>query len=269
MRNLSIIFLLFIFFLINGCSEPTSSNDYNNQLVIYGFLVAGNTIDSIYVQHVLPLEAKYSPEAAAILNAVVIVEGNGFRDTLHHDPTLPGRYYSTKSANVIQPKATYTLRVEAPNFPAATATTTVPDTFHILNKPIFTETLRFGDRNKIISVAWTESKLHVDYIIGSRSLDSNAQTTRENRQNQDRAPNKTNFTFNLLDLTTTQVPWQFFNYYGTNEIFVSAIDKNYFDYVSQSVVGGTDIKNIKFNLNNAIGVFGSVAKDSYRVVIIK
>jgi hypothetical protein len=70
-------------------------------------------------------------------------------------------------------------------------------------------------------------------------------------------------------MNACDISWLYFNYYGKTMITIVATDQNYFDYLKQMAAaqGASDLKEMRFNLNGAIGVFGSetVAKNAIEV----
>jgi hypothetical protein len=262
------IFILLIIALA-GCKEPTSPNEYRDELIVCGFLITGQLIDSITVQRTARIDEFYSLEAVAISNALVIVSGNGIADTLRHDPAMPGRYYSMNTNNRIEPAKTYTLTVAAPGYPTTTGSTTVPDFIQITNRADIPRQLIYLDGS--LRLEWSANNHYADYLFSVTSLDSPAVEIDRFNPPADttKPPEKTTFQFGLYGMDHSVIPWFAFNYYGRNSIAISAIDNNYYDYIRQVIFEGTDIRDIRFNLQGGIGVFGSAAVDTIHVVVEK
>jgi hypothetical protein len=260
---------LLIPLLLAGCKEPTSPNEYRNELVVYGFLITGRTIDTITVRRTARIDEFYTPEAVAISNALVVVSGNGTSDTLHHDPAAPGRYHSVNLRNRIEPAKTYTLTVIAPGHPTITGSTTVPDFIQLTNRADIPRQMKYLDGS--IRLEWNTNNHYADYLFSVTSLDSPAVKIDRINPHADttKLPEKTTFQFGLYGMDHTVVPWFSFNYYGRNSIAISAIDSNYYDFIRQTIVEGTDIREIRFNLQGGIGVFGSAATDSIVIALVQ
>lgn len=261
---------------INGCSEPTYPSEYSNQIVVQGYLMANQPIDSIIIRRTARLEEYVSESSLAINGATVVITGNGVVDTLNAMPGNPGLYTSTRiPQNIIKPKQTYTLFVRTPDDRTVTATTTVPDTFHIIGKEAFPRVLRYrkgpdDNPTKLYSIDWTSSNTFSDYITSVTSLDSLAGQIPQdfgNNDNNERKPERTSYGFNYIDITHAEIPWFTFNYYGQHMLAILAIDKNYYDFIRQRNGGGTDIKEIRYNVTGGLGVFGSAAMDSLIVTL--
>lgn len=261
---------------INGCSEPTYPSEYSNQIVVQGYLMANQPIDSIIVRRTARLEEYVSESNLAINGATVVITGNGITDTLKAMPGNIGFYTSMRNPqNIIKPKQTYTLLVRTPDDRTVTATTTVPDTFHIIGKKAFPRVLHYrkgpnDDPTKLYTIDWTSSNTFSDYITSVTSLDSIAdQIPRDfgNNENNERKPERTSYGFNYIDITHAEIPWFTFNYYGKHMLAILAIDKNYYDFIRQRSGGGTDIAEIRYNVTGGLGVFGSAAMDSLIVTL--
>jgi hypothetical protein len=270
------IFLLAILYLLvlGGCKEPTSPNEYRNELVVCGFLIANENVPDITVRRTARIDEFYTPEAVAITNALVIVAGNGLVDTLEHSRGIPGTYYSTHSTIgpgrwAIKPATSYTLTVIAPGYPVVTGTTTVPDAIELTNRADIPRQLTYLDGS--LRLEWNANNHYADFLFSVTSLDSPAVKIDRNNPHADttRLPGRTKFQFGLYGMDHTIVPWFTFNYYGRNSIAISAIDSNYYDFIRQTIVEGTDIRDIRFSLQGGVGVFGSAAIDSIEITLVK
>jgi hypothetical protein len=272
--NIFIIISVFIFF--TGCEESTQSSDYSDQLVVSAFLMAEQPMDSVFISHTGTLFEYYSPGKYAITNAVVKITmvdsvhpSASHTVTLLHDGNHPGRYYSSEK---VLPLRTYLLSVEAPGYPVVTGKTSVPDTFSIINRSEFPDTISFNPAAPAHTLFWNASNNYVDYIGAIASMDTAAQDIPSDfRRADDPKPDKTAlFIFNSPHTTSVSIIWLAFNYYGRNYITMKAVDYNYYDYLRQYIVsGGTELRQMRYNISNGIGVFGScaVAHNSFVIYI--
>jgi hypothetical protein len=268
-------YIVFISLLIlmgfSGCSEPTYPSSYSDQIVVQGYLVANQAIDSIIVRRTARLEEYVSGSNLAIIGATVVISGNGIIDTLIGMPANAGYYTSVRvPRNIIKPKETYALFVQTPDGRTVTSVTTIPDTFHIIGKETFPRTLHY--RQGIYAIDWTSSNTYSDYITAVTSVDTSIidpiPSDFGNREDNTNKPDRTSYGFNYIDKTHTEIPWFTFNYYGETALTIEAIDKNYYDFIRQVNVGGTDIREVKYNVNGGLGVFGSAAMDSLHVLLL-
>ncbi len=259
--------VLAILAIVSGCKEPTSPNEYDNRLVVSGFLIEGEMIDTVMVQRTARIDEFFSSDAVAIPNARVVVSGNGIVDTLRYDPSSPGRYYSVNASNVIRPLTTYALRIEAPGYPVVSGSTTVPDPIRILNRDLIPVALQYNSAP--IGVQWSRCSQYADYVGSVTSRDTLAPKIRRRVTDVDTTepPDRTSFMFGFYDMTSTEIPWFAFNYYGSQRIAISAIDSNYSACLGQATVGGIDVKDMRYALKGGLGVFGSASRDTITIMV--
>ncbi|MGE5315126.1 MAG: DUF4249 family protein [Acidobacteriota bacterium] len=257
--------------VLAGCASPTDDDAFSDQLVVNAYLFGGEPIDSVYIQHTWKVTEAYTAEKAAVTNAVVIITGNNIVDTLAADPARPGRYASKERNRRVQPGAAYSLLVRVPGYGDVTGTTMVPDTFSVLNAASFPKTASYAPSTNPFRIEWSRSGQYADYMLVVRSADQTTAMIPASFHNEDNKPERTSVGFFLKDVNACEISWLYFNYYGPTEITMAATDRNYFEFLKQFVTAqqSSDLKEIRFNLNGAIGVFGSetIAKNRIALTI--
>jgi hypothetical protein len=271
-RNIAIFSIVLL--IVCGCEESTQPPEYSNQLVVSAFLIAEQPIDSVFITRTGKLLDYYSPSTCAITDAVVkitLVDSTNpsanITYTLTHDINHPGRYYSSA---VVLPLRTYLLSVDAPGYSIVTGKTSVPDTFSIVNRNAFPDTITFDPAAPVYKLFWNPSKNYTDYVGSVASMDSTANDIPSDfRSADDPKPEKTAlFFFNEPNNTSVSIVWLAFNYYGRNYISIEAVDYNYYDYLRQYFVsGGTELRQIRYHISSGIGIFGSCARAHNSFVI--
>jgi len=266
-----IVFAVFIISMgMSGCSEPTYPTDYSNQVVVQGYLTANQPIDSIIVRRTARIDEYVLGSALSIQEAIVVVTGNGISDTLKEMRGFHGYYTSVRNPkNIIKPRQTYDLFVQVPDGRTVTASTTVPDTFHIIGKESFPPIFHY--QKGLFTIDWTSSNTYSDYITSVTSVDlSILDPIPSDFGNNDNGnkPSRTSYGFNYIDKTHTEIPWFAFHYYGETALIVKAIDKNYYDFIRQLEGGGTDLREMKYNVQGGLGVFGSASVDSLHILLL-
>jgi hypothetical protein len=266
-RKFNVFLFLFSAVFFTGCDQSTQPNEYSNQLVVSAFLTAEQPIDSVFVTRTGNLLEYYSPQNSAITNAIVkitlvdtINPTANVTYTLAHDNNHPGRYYSS---SVVMPLRIYLLSVEAPGYPLITGKTTVPDTFSIVNRIDFPDTVAYDPVMPSYTLNWTSSRNYSDYVGSVASIDLSADDIPSDfRSADDPKPDKTSvFNFNSPNINSASIIWLAVNYYGRNLVTIEAVDYNYYDYLRQYVVsGGTELRQIRYNISGGLGVFGSSAR---------
>jgi hypothetical protein len=265
-----LIFFTVILSLFFGCEDTSTAIDYKKIAVVNATLTAGETIDTLHLNWSGRVDTYYDPADYAIPNATVIVRGVDidFYDSLIYDASNPGRYYSNHPANLITPTKTYTVDISIPGWNHVSASTTVPDTFSITGSSLHNgDTVWYNPLAEVNNFYWTASKFQNTYFPTITYLDSNAalipksyygDTTSSDFQ----YPPKIAIRVGLpSDQTNSDLPWVFLSYYGNIRFDVYAIDFNISDYTNQIVPAqGGELKDIRYNVNGGIGVFGSRAR---------
>jgi hypothetical protein len=184
------------------------------------------------------------------------------------NPAKRGVYASRHKDQLVRPGASYSLSVLVPGYAAVSGTTTVPDTFSVTNSSLFPAATEYRPTSVPFSIAWSDSRAFSDYLVVVRSLDlTKGQIPKS--FTSDQAPDRTEIGFFLMDAHSSEISWLYFNYYGKTEITVVAVDKNYFDYMKQAMAGqgASDIREIRYNLTGALGVFGAETVAKNRIIM--
>ena len=128
-------------------------------------------------------------------------------------------------------------------------------------------------KNGLLQLKWTRSKNYLDYIISIKSLDTTDAFLIPKDFNRPNSAEVKNLSQQILFLIFSEKRIQYsvvlFNYYGRQVVSILAVDENYKNYLMQLNSGGTDLKEISYKLNGAIGVFGSAAIDTFSVNLLK
>jgi hypothetical protein len=270
------IFIITALFLAS-CSETIAPTAYKKEIVVNALLYSGRSVDTVKLQWTGEVTQFYNPSAKAVSGAIVKIIGVGFPfvDSLVYDPLNPGRYYSANPSKIIEPTRTYQLFVRTPDGIEITGMTTVPDTFSITLSTIRNgDTVRYDPFAPLNVIKWSDSRFHGTYLPTIESLDSNASLIpkffeRDTINNP--KPQKIGYRAGLpKEQTSTELPWIFLTYFGTNSFNVYAIDENYSDFLNQLIPAqGGELREIRYRLNGGIGVFGSatVAAGGIRIYL--
>jgi hypothetical protein len=130
-RNTSRVVVLALLALaaLAGCGKNPASPSYEAKTALFGYLYVGEAVsadNALLLTRTMPVDQYYDPAAAAVRNAVVLLQAQDAPapDTLRM--VAPGRY--ANAAVVIAPHTTYHLTVHA-GTETITATTTTPSAF--------------------------------------------------------------------------------------------------------------------------------------------
>ncbi len=255
--------VLILFFA--GCEESDSSFTYEKKVVVTGLIEGGRSVDSIRLVYTGDPAKFYDPNDYAIPDAEVIITGKdiAFVDTLKHDPSKPGRYYSADTSNIIKPTHSYRLTVRTTDGKFLSAETTVPDTFHMTYSSLTDRTvIRYDPLAPVNKFEWSASRLHGTYLPTISSLDSGAARIPRsffNDTTSNPPPDKIGYRVGLpKEQTSTELPWIVLGYYGTTRFDVFAVDENYNNFLNQFVAAqGGELREIRYNVQGGLGFFGA------------
>ncbi len=285
-KSISIIILLFVFFV--SCDDTPSGPEYQEEIVIHGFLWANKNVDkdhSIMVNYTSLINDPYNINNSAIDDAVVLLKNHssGEEVELKAVPDRPGFYYHEDV--LILPKTAYTLKVEAGE-KTASATTTVPPDLELITdlkkdkvnyvyrenlgveKPV---ELKCENEEQIIYVDMfcNETWQNAEFIDNFGPHDK-PQESDQYDQGKNSQPRHIEAFMRLKDLKTEFYPGEYIVFwyhsmivfYGSNTMQILAIDENYHNFLhkehpelSGGVVGG-------------IGVFGSVCGEDFEFMVM-
>ncbi len=262
--------------LLASCS-PVTETTFSPQIVVQGYLYANEALDSIVVRQTIPIASSTGNDRVSNANVTITI-GDSVYQLHENSHSVPGRYISNDSI-VIQPGATYTLRVEALG-QVATASTTVPQAILLdsvkLNNQMLSltavdsvtyPTLVDSLQNPGIHLWWSASPGSAGYGIEALSLDTNADTILDAVSSAlgDSAA-MGQYRFFILS-TNEQVVWPQFTRYGLNVVRALALDKNYEDFILALNLSGSQFNNSTLDVTGGLGVFGSAARASKKVYL--
>jgi hypothetical protein len=257
--------MLISFLFLAGCEESDSSFAYEKRIVVTGLIEAGRSVDSIRLVYTGDPAKFYDPIEYAIRDAKVVIIGKdvSYVDTLKHDPTRPGRYYTTDTTKIIFPTKSYRLSVTTSDGRSLSAETTVPDTFRLTFSTLTDRSvIRYDPLAPVNKFEWTESKLVGTYLPTISSMDVNAARIPRsffNDTTSNPPPDKIGYRVGLpKDQTSTELPWIVLSYFGTTRFDVFAVDENYNSFLNQFVTGqGGELREIRYNVQGGLGFFGA------------
>ncbi len=265
---------LTIFASCTSVNEPP----FSPQIVIQGYLYANEPLDSIVIRKTIPITGRSADDR--ISNAIVTLSTGDSVYMLHNDSSfLPGGRYVSDHPIVIQPGATYTLRVEA-LAQVATASTTVPLPIHLDSVKLDGQVLSLTEVDTIaypkfvdslaspgIHLWWSPSPGSAGYGIEAISLDTSADTILDavsSAVGDSGAMGRYHF---FILSTNEQVVWPQFTRYGLNAVRALALDKNYEDYVLGFYLSGSQFNNSTLDVQGGLGIFASAARASKLVYL--
>lgn len=293
-RTLLLFFVLSV--LLAGC-DLYKQDDYQQYYVVESYLVANAGLPRVRLSVTEPIRQKYNFQEAAVSNARVEIRklnpDSSVAQTYPYRQTGAG-IYNAAFPITVQPEQLYQLHIITPDDHEITSTTYVPGDFKTVNRQQLQKKYTYQSSDQIeirttTSNYITDRQTYYIFTINSIKPDSSKLTPfyRDLVFNQDSdiqdyyinssgIINQDNYDLNQDGTITLSVPWLAIAFYDTNDVVANAIDDNMYDFLrSQSVqTGGStlspgEIQNIRYNINGGIGIFGSMASDTNRVIITR
>ncbi|MCH8567479.1 MAG: DUF4249 domain-containing protein [Balneolales bacterium] len=291
-NTLALTLFSFIFLLTSGC-DPYRQDSYEEQLVIYGMLTAGEPFSPIRLTRTVPFSEAYSEEAAALRNMHVRViemdEDGEFIRTIQYQESErdPGVYFPRSRSSIVQGRFRY--RAEVRQVEAAelllSAQTIVPGSFELVETNGSTFIYQGPEQYEATYTTSFYPGRQNYFIISTRALnpelgmtpfyDSIAEEPDEFITVSSPIINEQNYELNPDGTITLRLPWISVSHFGISAISVFAIDTNWYDYqrslgvqLGGSTVSPGQIENLLWNVEGGIGVFGSRAGVRSEVTIL-
>jgi hypothetical protein len=262
-------------FLISTECEDTTLYQFQKKLVVNAQLVAGQPLDTVYVTWSAQITERYDTFQQRVQNAEVKL--NGIR--LEEVSYIPGAYiYPDRYAKVVSGK-TYRLEVWK-DTEQVFSETTVPPPFHFSSTDVSPgDTVKYVAGTSWISpqfflLEWTGYKFSKIFRISSLALNPtdtnfiNDERTEANifkGQKEDRE----NPTIWWVAESYARINWMYFNWIGSHQIVIAAMDENYYKYRSGLLFGEQSGQNFNTVVQNGYGLFASSANDTINIFIVK
>lgn len=279
---------------VSGC-DPYSQDDYEQKYVVQAYLVANEPLPQVRLSTTSPIDATYRFEDVAVSGASVEIwlldEQGGREETYVYDMTAPGVYSPRASAVDVKPLRTYELHAQVGSDPEITAKTLVPDQFDVLGTSEPSVKYQGSEQFQVDITRSNYPGRQNIYVFSITTLDpENAELTpfyadlfddEEDREelyvNQSGIVFEGNYDIDpVRNSLQIKLPWIALAFYGPNRITANVIDDALYDFLRTRDVqlGGStlspgEINNVLSNVNNGIGIFGSFARSSVDIVVVK
>lgn len=305
-RRLGTTVLAAALLTLTACDTTTPST-HEDELVVEAYLVAEEPLPPIWLTRSLDIDADWSNSQVAVNEASVRLEllaaDGSVEETFGYQRTFgaPGKYVPTADHDVL-PERRYRLAAEAPGLPAISSETQVPEAFDLLEVShssieyldpeqfsfLVTQS-RFEDRQSIFVFTIAHDEPDVDTLVPAYYELLFSQEERESGEeltfsDEDylevqrfTSPpiNEANYDILADGTLRVRLPWFAVIFYGENEITMSVLDDNLYDFQRYQQVqqnGGLlspgEIPNVLDPIEGGAGIFGSMARVSSTVNIV-
>lgn len=285
--------------VLAGC-DTTGPAEFEPEVVVEGYLRADGRLPSIRVSRTIEVDETYSSQETGISDARVSIyllnEAGGREQTIEYTSSdrNPGLYtpvFSPGGPSVVQPLRRYELQVEVPDVSQPIrATTFVPDTFSIIRPGADSVLYQASEQYSFLVSSTTYPGRQNVFLFTTLALDGRreqltpfAESLLEGELSVDdlrerASPTLGEDNFQRVDggFVRIRFPWLAIYFYGRNQISVSTLDDNLYDFIrSQSIQqGGStlppgEIPNVLERVEGGRGVFGSYARASTAFYVIR
>lgn len=279
--------------ILTSC-ELYEQNEYQEYYVVESYLIANGNLQQVRLSTTNPIDESYQFEDNAISGATVTIQrlnpDSSVAEEYSYRQQRPGVYTPVDSITV-QAAQLYRLQVTTPNGDEISATTYVPgnlETINELESGYVYQSPQQVELTTTPSSYITDRQTYFVFTISAQDTNPNNLTPFYADQVDDETDieefyinssgivNGANFEQHSDGTTTLQLPWLAIAFFGSNDIIVSAIDDNLYDFLrSQGTQSGGstlspgEIQNIRYNVDGGIGIFGSMASDTISTFIAR
>ncbi len=295
--SILLIFVLAIGFIGVGTGCDSATFDaLESDVVVEQVLVADEPLPPLHLSRTAKLEGTFDFTQQAIRNAKVHLSlQSGGTIPFKEHPETPGVYWPSDPAHVVESGGTYHLQIIIPGEAASIrGATVVPGRFEILAATLDSAVYQAAEQLLLtITPSQSQGRTLNYYIFVTEAMDVRADQLVPFAADVFEAANgdlelddlrtsgsplvsESNFDFNPDGTITIRYPWVGINFFGLNIVRLNVVDQNLYDLIrSQSIqqggstFGPGEIPNPIEHLGGVHGIFGSVARATHRLTVLR
>lgn len=289
------VFALAALSLLGGCDTfaPVPADEL---VVVEAYLVVGEPLPQVQLSQTNPIDAEYDADRLAVREARVflhLLDGEGALERTFPYVELarrPGVYVAT-SGERIRPLRVYRLEVQMQDGGEISAETLVPGDFEL--RSANTETLSYQGRQQLVLEISSSEYIGREaiYLLTTESheptvenltpvyralVDQGTLTIDDLRVGASPLLNEANYDLTERGTLEIRLPWLAVPFYGRSTVHVNVVDDNVYDFLRSQAVqqGGStlppgEIPNVIDNIDGGTGVFGSYARVSHPITVLR
>lgn len=285
--NRSLLLCLIVLSSFSAC-DAYEQDGYVREYVVEAYLVAGAPLPALKLSTTAPADVGYRFDALAVEGADVSValldDAGGVAARYAYAPRAKGVYGPVDPA-VVRPYARYALEVDVPGAAPIRAQTFVPGVIEVLGTTADTLVYQDGDQFEVRVVPsrypgrqgiYNGKLMARDTTHGmppfyADLVEDGDVDPDELLENASSLVNEAFFVEHPDGSMTLRLPWVAVAFYGPNDVVVSAVDDNLYDFIRSRAGNGArspgQLDNVIDHVDGGIGIFGSMATDTQRVFI--
>ena len=282
MRNSFIMLTVLLTGMLISCSTHSLDPDYEEQLILTGYLYTGQPIDSITIARTFPFDTKYDRVEGMVSDATVLIATTIEEYRLQEYPEKPGVYFLPDTSVRVTAGQEYRIEVQYGEH-RLLASTTAPEQVEI--EKINTDSLQFLDPGQKFRLSWNLVDGADAYVLSSiasptprspyagRLADYGEEGVMEYQLAQFHGDTLRAFPAVSpygVDGIEDQVefPWFMFNWYGNYTIKLYAVRDEMMDIIISSQQADT-FEPPADNVDGGLGIFTAMSVDSIGVCVYR
>ena len=289
--------LILLSLLFTSC-ELYTQDEYEPYVVVESYLIESNPFPVVRLSTTAASSDFYSFEEYAVENATISIHllrdvDLSIEQTISYTLSEPGIYLPLTSEFQVLPGRLYQLEASVPDYEQLIkAVTRVPNRIEIIEAIQDTVIYQSEEQIELTVSSEPSGENQSVFVFNSIALDTLVEnltpfyrslfeddpienSLTELSQTSSGTLNEGNFTRNPDGTITLVFPWIGVSFYENNQVICNVIDQNLYDLLrSQSVqLGGStlspgEIQNAIYNIEGAIGIFGSLSSDTVSTYIL-
>ena len=278
-----------------GC-DSNDNQTQSGEIVVESYLIANENLGQVRISRSARVDQTYDFTRNAVPNAnvtVTLLDENGAPERVYEyftESDEPGIYKPVTVARIL-PGRTYRLDVDIlGSLEDVSSETTVPGAFELLEANASIIQYQGEEQLELeLTRSVTPGRQSV-FIFSTESLQPEAEfltpfyrdligdsedDIEDLRITESPIINEGNYDINPGGTITVRLPWLAVAFLGPNRLTANALDDNLYDFIrTQSVQqGGStlspgEIPNVIDHIDGGTGIFGSLARSTYDVLII-
>lgn len=277
------LFIVAVLYITN-CDQSIVLPEFIEEIVVNGYLIVGQGVDSVYVQKTLPIAESYSYDAASVSTDSIFISVDDRRYRLSEYGDKSGAYFLSSDSLIVTPGKTYHLEVTVDD-KVVRASTTAPGPVEIQSLNVDTAIYPYPIQNQTtrFQISWDPADFaeayelsviaHPPYDLVDFGMDRIVKDHLDTFDGDTLKafPPVNDFPVGKYE-TSVEIPWFVFCYYGDYTIKLYAADENLWDLSVSAVIymyQSSEFEQPVYNVEGGIGIFSAVSVDSVHVHVKK
>ena len=262
MRAVHLVYIMIILSYVSGCSEDSLLSPSVDQVVIEGYLYAGEPVDDIRLTKTLPLGRE--DIAPPVNNATVYLLKNSIRYDLSSVSGGEGYYQYTENDLTVDAGDEFELFVEYGGNVASGKTVVPPAPGNILlSSNVISVPTEFypgetniENENYRIDISWEENTSAL-FFVAVENLEYDPDPIEFSFGKFDMGESGRRFLSAPRNTNEFSITFRNLNFYGEHRIRVYRVNQEYADLYTSRQQDSRDLNEPLTNISNGLGVFSA------------